>query len=230
MIALAAAATFALAGSMILATLRLRTQTDKRYGRSYVHVTPAFRIYIFLHGFAALLPFPLHLFWSKESSALVTASPWVVMLAAPLFVNKMVRLEGVNLPEATGRLNRFRNDVSTWIHEALVDCDTAAMRDFIAPFAKDMSLEGARILMSLHLPVHFAPKKAAAIRTALAEAKTAERAMELYIRFVGKHSFVNLFEDKLKEKKLASTPLLDDFERRRQAREKSKSASFLTSG
>jgi len=224
MIALAAAATVALAGSMVLATLRLRTHTDRRYGRSYVHVTAAFRIYVFLHGFAALLPFPLHLFWSKESSALVTASPWVVALAAPLFVNKMVRLQGLNLPEATGRLSRFRNAVSTWIHEALVDCDTAAMRDFIAPFAKDMSVEEARILMSLHLPVHFAPKKAATIRATLGEAKTAERAMELYIRFVGRHSFVKLFEEKLKEKRLAPTPLFDDFEHRRQAREKLKSA------
>jgi len=228
MIALTAA-TVALMGSMVLAALRLRIETEKRYGHSFIHVTPAFRLYVSLHGLGALLPFLLHLFWAKETSALVSASPLVLMVATPLFVNKLVRLQGLDLPEATGRLSRFRSEVSVWIHETLIDWETSAMRGFITPFAKDMGLEEARILMTLHLPVHLSPEKKAAIHAALADARTVERAMEIYIRMIGKHSFVSLFGEKLKEKKLAPTPLFDgpspdDFERRRQAREKSRSA------
>jgi len=225
MIALTAAI-FALAGSMVLAALRLRTETDIRYGRSYLHVTPAFRLYVFLHGFVALLPFPLQLFWAKETSTLISTSPWVVAVATPLFVNKLVRLQGLDLSQATGLFNRFRINVSTWIHEVLIDWENSAMHRFIEPFAKDMGVEEARILMSLHLPIHLSSEKEAAVRAALLDARTVERTMEIYIRMIGKHSFVALFGERLKEKKLAPTPLFDgpppdDFERRRQAREKS---------
>ena len=71
-----------------------------------------------------------------------------------------------------------------WIHETLIDWETAAMRNFIAPFAKDMSVEEARILMSL-TSGSLSPEKEAAVRAALADAKTVERAMELYIRRSG---------------------------------------------
>lgn len=204
------AGTTAVMVSQVLALFRLVTHRDKTYGRSYVHCTPAACSYVALHGLAAAIPFAFHLIWApKSDAAWLSASPWLVAVVAPLFINRLVKLQGIDVPEATGRLSRLRAEVSEYIHSLMIDQESAEMRDYVAAFAKNVSVQEVRLLAVATMPVHFAPKKKETILAAIDDARTTERAMELFIRLIGKNLFVSVFGEKVHDRKLAPTPLFE---------------------
>jgi hypothetical protein len=216
---IALAGTFALAASMLLAGLRLRIESDKVHGRSFVIITPAFRVYVLLHGLAALLPFPFHQFWGTKWNTLFTISPWAVAFTIPLLVNQMLKLQGLDLPKATTRLAKFRDQILLYMKERMFDQEFAAMREFIAPYAtEDMSVVKVRMLAMLHHPAQLTADKKEALRVALDRAQSVESAMELYIRHIGRASFCSVFRKNEESMARAQTPLFDELERKRHAR------------
>jgi len=218
---IALAGTVALAGSVFLAALRLLIQNNEVHGRSYIFITPAYRLYLLFHGFAALPPLLICQFWPKNWSPFLTFSPWLVAIVAPLVVNQMVKVRGLGFPEATGRLSRFRGRVSKWIERKMIDEEFAAMRRFIAPFAKGMDLLEIRALVPLNIPLQLPADKAEAVCNAVKNAKTVEQAMELYIRHIGRESFLSVFKQNEEKPMLAPLPLFDEWERRRHTRAQS---------
>jgi hypothetical protein len=200
--------------AMFIAALRLLTRTDQTHGRSYVTFTAMFFLYLAFHGLAALLPFLAYQLWPQSWQPLITMSPWLMAVISPLVVNEILKVDGLDLPEATGPFATFRAQVRSDFEHRMIDAEFAAMRKYIAQFAEGMTLFTVTAMALQNVPLQLAAEKAVAFREALRNAKTTEDAMELYIRHIGKKSFRTVFGRTSKRKTLAGTPLFDEFERR----------------
>jgi hypothetical protein len=203
------AASVAFAGSVSLAALRLLTRHDKVHRRAYILITPTFWLYLVLHGIGAVVPFLVYWFWPNDWSSLFTASPWLVALLTPLVVNQILRLKGFDFPDATGPLSRFSNDVQRDFGHRMIDEQFAAMRGFIAPYAKGVNRFEAHTLASRNIPLQLPRQEADGFREAIATASTAEEVMELYIRHIGMNSFLFVFKKK-EDEDLAQLLLFPD--------------------
>lgn len=193
------AASVAFAGSVFLAALRLLTRRDKVHRRSYVLITRTFYSYLFIHGAGAVVPFLVYWFWPNDWSPLFTASPWLVATITPFVVNRMLKLNGLDFPDATGPLSQFSDAVQQDFGHRMIDEQFAAMRTLIAPHAKGVSRSEAHALASRHIPLQLPDKQADAFRRAIEGASTAEDVMELYIRHIGMHSFRLFFKKKVED-------------------------------
>jgi hypothetical protein len=203
------AASVAFAGSVFLAALRLLTRHDNVHRRNYVFVTRTFCFHLFIQGIAAVVPFLVYWFWPNNWSAIFTAPPWLVAIASPLFVNRLLKLEGLDFPNATGPLSRFANELRRDFDQRMVDEQFAAMRNFIAPYARGVSHFEAYTLASRNVPLQLPEEPREAFRKALEASNTAEEVMELYIRHIGMQSFLTFFKKK-NEEDLAQLLLFPD--------------------
>jgi hypothetical protein len=192
----------ALAGSMLLAAVRLVTRYDKQHGSSYLVVTPASRLYVLLHGLAALVPFPIFEYWGKKWAFLGPFPPLFLAAVAVLFINQMLKLEGLDLPEATGRLSKLRAAVHGYVNQHLANEEHALMRTFLAPYTRNRELDEVRALELLNIPMQLREDRKKACRKAISNAQTIEDAMELYIRHVGMESFLCMFTPTPPDKQL----------------------------
>lgn len=207
--------TIAASLAMFIAALRLLTDTDQAHGRTHVSITSIFCLYLLFHGLAALLPFLIYQLWPQSWLPLITISPWLVAVLSPLAINEILKIDGLDLPEATGPFARFRVQVRSDFEHRMIDAEFAAMREYIAPFAEGMTHFAVSALALQNIPLQLSDEKADAFRAALRDSKTAEEAMELYIRHIGRSSFRSVFGRKTTEQKmLAPLPLFDEWERR----------------
>jgi|GEM_PF-2378500 len=193
------AASVAFAGSASLAALRLLTRSDEIHPRSYVFITRTFWLHLFGHGVAAIVPFPVYWFWPTNWAPLFTASPWFVAIASPLFINGMLILQGLDIPNATGPLSQFGDAVRKDFEHRMRDEQFAAMRRFIAPYAGGVGYDEAYALALAHIPRQMPEDEANIFQQAIRAAKTAEEVMELYIRHIGMNSFRFVYKKKKAE-------------------------------
>lgn len=215
MIDLAASASFA--GSVFLAALRLLVRRDKVHRRSYVLITHTFWIYLFIHGIGAVVPFLVYWLWPRNWSPLFTASPWLVALVTPFVVNRMLKLNGLDFPDATGPLSRFGDEVQRDFGHRMIDEQFAAMSALIAPHAKGVTRTEAHSVASRHIPMQLPEKQADAFRKAIDGAASTEEIMELYIRHIGINSFRFFFKMKPDEE-VAQLLLFPEGDEREHAR------------
>jgi hypothetical protein len=190
------AASVAFAGSASLAALRLLTRSDKIHPRSYVFITRTFWLHLLAHGIAAVVPFPVYWFWPTNWAPLLTASPWFVAIASPLFINGMVILQGLDIPNATGPLSQFSDAVRKDFEQRMRDEQFAAMRGFIAPYAGGVAYDEAYALALANIPLQMSEDEANIFQQAIRTVRTAEEVMELYIRHIGMNSFRFVYQKK----------------------------------
>jgi len=203
------AASVAFAGSASLAALRLLTRSDTIHPRSYIFVTRTFWLHLSAHAIAAIIPFPVYWFWPTNWSPLLTASPWFVAIASPLFINGLVILQGLDIPNATGPLSRFGEALRRDFEQRMMDEQFAAMRRFIAPYAESVNYDEALALALRKIPLQMLEQDAEAFRQAIFGVRTAEEVMELYIRHIGMNSFRLVYKKKNPEE-LAQLLLFPD--------------------
>jgi hypothetical protein len=214
--------------AMLIAALRLLTRDDETNSGSAFLVSLPFLEFLIFQGASALIPFLLYQFWPDTWRPLISVSPWLVAVLSPLAVNQLLRLEGLELPEATGPLSRFRDRLRNHFEHELVVAEFIAMRTFIAKFAEGENLFVVRDKMLRAIPPRMRLDRADKLREALHRAETVEEAMELYLRCVGKRAFLFLFQ---KQKgggtvALAPLPLFDEWEEAsRRARAQGRSAA-----
>jgi len=190
------AASVAFAGSASLAALRLLTRSDKIHPRSYIFVTRTFWLHLLAHGIAAIVPFPVYWFWPTNWSPLLTASPWFVAIASPLFINGLLILQGLDIPNATGPLSQFGDALRKDFEHRMRDEQFAAMRGFIAPHAEGVGYDEAYALALAYKPLQMSEHEVKAFEQAIRGVRTAEEVMELYIRHVGMNSFRFVYKKK----------------------------------
>lgn len=202
--------------AMFIAALRLLNEDVEGQGRSHVTVTFPFLQYLFFHGLAAVMPFLPYRLWPESWQPLVTISPWLMAGLAALVVNQLLKLEGLDLPEATGPLSRFRDQLTRGFEHRMIEAEYVRMRKFLEPFAQDANLFLVREQMLRHIPLRLPEATAKAFRESLRETKTVEDAMELYIRHIGRKAFLLVFSKKQESVKpnLIPLPLFDDWEKR----------------
>jgi hypothetical protein len=215
--------------AMFIAALRLLTDDDEGQGRTHVTITFPFLQYLLFHGLAAIMPFLPYRFWPESWLPLVSVSPWLVAVVAPLVVNQLLKLEGLDLPKATGPLSKFRDQLRRGFEHRMIEAEYVAMRTFTAPFAQDANLFVVREQMLRNIPPRLPATTANAFRDALRDTKTVEDAMELYIRHIGRKLFLHVFAKKQESEKpnLIPLPLFDEWEKRSRKARVATSESLL---
>jgi hypothetical protein len=214
---LAAPMTLAAALAMVLAALRLWTEYDAQRGRHHVVLTIPLIIHIFLsslvHGAAALLPFLPYGFWPDSLRTWVRIDPWAVSVLAPLIVNRLLSLEGFDLLKALGSLGKFARDVQQTLRQSMVEEEYIVLREVIDPIAEKTDLRVAKREMRRSIPPMLAADKQEAFEMALKDAATVEDGMELYIRHIGKRTFLKVLAPRLDEAMRAVQLALFEVER-----------------
>lgn len=195
MIQLAAPMALAALIASFLAAVRLLLRRDGKIARRYVFVTGPFLLYVFVHSLAALMPFLPHAFWAGSGLPLASLPPWFIACSAPFLVNRLLKFEGFEIPEATGPLSRFRDEIRRELEERMIAAEFIAMRDYLAPFTKGRHLGMVVQQILDSIPAQWPPEKADALRRELPAAKTVEAAMELFVRHVDKKIFRYVFSE-----------------------------------